>query len=85
MALSISRHKEILSKHLCQNFFQENRIPVFCGDFKIEEGDEWIRLLNWGSEFSSYKIELGNQVTQNDVTPQVTNLKIFIEIFISRH
>ena len=28
-----------------------------------------------GSEFSSYEIELRNQVTQNDVTLRVTNLK----------
>ena len=41
-------------------------------------------ILNWfwkrrGSEFSSYEIELRNQVLQNDVTLQVTNSKIFIE------
>ena len=35
-----------------------------------------------GSEFSSYEIELRNQVTQNDVTLRVTNSKIFIEILL---
>ena len=34
-----------------------------------------------GSEFLSYKIELGNRVMQNDVTLRVTNSEIFIEIF----
>ena len=29
MALSISRHEGILNKHLCKNFFEENRMPVF--------------------------------------------------------
>ena len=29
MALSISRHKGILNKHLCKNFFEKNRMPVF--------------------------------------------------------
>ena len=36
-----SRHKEILNKHLCKNFFQENWMPVFfgffCGDSNTEE------------------------------------------------
>ena len=36
----------------------------------------------WGSEFSSYEIELQKQVTQNDVTLRVTNTKIFTEIFL---
>ena len=35
------------------------------------------------SEFSSYKIELRNRVTQNDVTLRVTNSKTFIEILLS--
>ena len=39
MAVSISRHKGILNKHLCKNFFKENEMPVFCGDSNIEEGD----------------------------------------------
>ena len=34
-----------------------------------------------GSEVLSYKTELQNQVTQNDVTLRVTNSKVFIEIF----
>ena len=38
-----------------------------------------------GSEFSSYKIELRNRVTQNDVTLRVTNPKIFIEILLSSY
>ena len=32
---------------------------------------------NRDSELASYKIELGNQVTQNDATLPVTNSKIF--------
>ena len=40
-------------------------------------------MLYGGSEFSSYEIELQNQVTQNDVTLRVTNSKIFIEILLS--
>ena len=39
MALSVSRHKEILNKHLRKNFFEENRMWFSCGDSKIEEGD----------------------------------------------
>ena len=38
-----------------------------------------------GSEFTSYKIELRNRVTQNDVTFGVTNSKIFIEILLSSY
>ena len=40
------------------------------------------RGLNWALEFSSYEIELRNRVTLNDVTFQVTELKIFIDIFL---
>ena len=36
----------------------------------------------WGSEFSSYKIQLQNQVTQNDVALRVTNSKVFTEILL---
>ena len=36
-------------------------------------------------EFSSYKIELRNQVTQNDFTFQVANMKICIEILPSSY
>ena len=39
----------------------------------------------WGSEFSSYKIELQNRVTQNDATLRVTNSKMFIEILLSSY
>ena len=35
-----------------------------------------------GSEFSSYEIELRKQVKLNDITLPVTNLEIFIEIFL---
>ena len=38
-----------------------------------------------GLEFSSYKIELWNRVTQNDVTLRVTSSKIFIEILLSSY
>ena len=38
-----------------------------------------------GLEFSSYKIKLGNRVTQNNVTLRVTNSNIFIEIFYSSY
>ena len=38
-----------------------------------------------GSEFSSYKIELRNRVTQNDVILRVTNSKMFIEILLSSY
>ena len=41
--------------------------------------------LNRGSEFSSYQIELRNQITQNNVTLQVTNSNIFIEILLSSY
>ena len=41
--------------------------------------------LSGGSEFLSYKIELRNRVTQNDVTLQVTNSKDFIEIPLSSY
>ena len=41
--------------------------------------------LLWGSGFSSYKIELRNQVTQNDVTGPITNLEIVIEIFLTSY
>ena len=36
-----------------------------------------------GLEFSSYEIELRNQVRQNDVTLRVTNSKIFTETLLS--
>ena len=39
MALSISRHKGILNKHLCKNLFYKNWMPVFSGDSNIEKGD----------------------------------------------
>ena len=39
----------------------------------------------WGSEFSSYKIDLRNRVTQNDVPLRVTNSKVFIEILLSSY
>ena len=38
--LTILRRKRILNKHLCKNFFYENRIPVFCGYLNVEKGDE---------------------------------------------
>ena len=38
-----------------------------------------------GSEFSSYEIELQKRVSQNEVTFQVTNSKIFIEILLSTY
>ena len=44
-----------------------------------------LKMLYGGSEFSSYEIELQNQVTQNDVTLRVTNSKIFIEILLSSY
>ena len=37
---------------------------------------ETFTVINWGSEFSSYEIELRNRVTQNDVTLRVTNSKL---------
>ena len=36
----------------------------------------------WGSEISSYKIDLQYRFTQNDVTIWVTNSKMFIEILL---
>ena len=44
-----------------------------------------ISLSSQGSEFSSYEIELRNQITQNDVTHRVTNSKMFIEILLSSY
>ena len=38
-----------------------------------------------GSELSSYEIELQNRVSQNDVTLQVSNSEIFIEILLSSY
>ena len=38
---------------------------------------------NRGLDFSDYKIELRNRVTQNAVTLWVTNSKIFMEILLS--
>ena len=43
------------------------------------------RPLNGGSEFSSYEIELQNQVTQNDVILWITNSKIFVDILLSSY
>ena len=42
-------------------------------------------VLHRGWEFSSYKVELRNQVTQNDFTFQVANMKICIEILPSSY
>ena len=39
-------------------------------------------LVAGGWKFSSYKIELGNRVMQNDVTLRVTYSKVFIDIFL---
>ena len=39
-------------------------------------------ILDGGLEFLSHKIELWNRGMQNNVTFQVTNSKIFIEILI---
>ena len=38
-----------------------------------------------GSEFSSYKIQLRNRVTQNNVTLRVGNSKNFVEILLSSY
>ena len=38
-----------------------------------------------GSEFSNNEIELQNRVTENNVTLQVTNSEIFIEILLSSY
>ena len=38
-----------------------------------------------GSEFSSYKIELRNRVTQNDATLRVIKSNIFIEVYLSSY
>ena len=45
----------------------------------LEDSGNDLQLPSWsrGSEFSSYKIELQNRVTQNDVTLRVTNLKFY--------
>ena len=39
----------------------------------------------WGSEFSSYEIELRDRVTQNDVTFRVINSESFSEILLSSY
>ena len=41
---------------------------------------ESLSIISKGLELSSYKIELRNRVTQNDVTLRVTDSKIFIEV-----
>ena len=47
---------------------------------------QWLIILYFrGSEFSSYKIELRNQVRQNYVTLRVTYSNIFIEILLSSY
>ena len=40
-------------------------------------------VVNRGSELLSYKIELRNRVTKNEVTLRVTNSKMFTEILLS--
>ena len=42
-------------------------------------------ILWWESEFFSYKIELRNRVTQNHVTPWVTNWKICTKVLLSSY
>ena len=37
MALSISRQKGFLNKHLCKNFFEESRIPIFLWRFEYRK------------------------------------------------
>ena len=56
MALSISRHEGILNKHLCKNFSEENRMPVFLLRFEYRR-----RRLNFNKEshwlqVSAYKL-----------------------------
>ena len=46
---------------------------------------ETYRSGRWGSEFSSYEIELWNRVTQNDIKLRVPNSNIFIEILLSSY
>ena len=41
MSLSISRRKEILNKHLCRNFFEENRMPVLEMHIRISPGTKF--------------------------------------------
>ena len=57
---------------------QENtfkKIQIICHNTKY----------NRGSKFSSYEIELRNQVMQNDVKVRVTNSKILIEVLLSNN
>ena len=51
---------------------------VQCAIQKITENTTKYRY----SEFSSHKIELTNRARQNNITLQVTNSKIFKEIFL---
>ena len=44
----------------------------------MSSGKSITQLINRGSEFLSYEIELPNRVTQNDVTLRVTNSRILI-------
>ena len=53
---SISRHKGILNKHLCKNFFEKYRMPVFLWRFEYKR-----RRLNSNNEthwlqVSAYKL-----------------------------
>ena len=50
---------------------------------KLRKLKFWERQFFWGSEFSSYEIELENRVTQDDVTLRLINSKSFIEILLS--
>ena len=45
----------------------------------------WQFAVEKGLEFSSYEVELGNRVTNIDVSLRVTNSEIFIEILISSY
>ena len=51
------------------NILKQCKILVHASFTKIKVGLDCY----WGSEFSSYKIELRNQVKQNDVTLRVSN------------
>ena len=66
-----SRTKDLflLIIYLLNNFYQEM----------------FLRHKKTDIEFSSYQIELGNRVTQNDVTLRVTITKMFIEILLSSY
>ena len=75
MVLSISHQKGVLKKHLCTNFFAENRMPAFSWRF------ECIRGLNFNSHIQIFQSHVVEKIFKNLWGLSSTFAKQFGSIF----